>query len=69
MTLHSCLFSTERKKWLLFYFYEKVHFWEDETSQKSSKCLTGKSLKSFFNFTLLQDPFYLNILSVHFTNF
>lgn len=76
VTLHLCLFSTERKKCILFHFYEKVHFWEDETLQKSSettqknsKCLTGKSLKSFFNSTLLQYSFYLNILSVHFTNF
>lgn len=76
VTLHSCFFSTERGKCILFHFYEKVHFWEDETwqksnetTQKNSKCLTGKSLKSFFNFTLLQYPFYQNILSVHFTNF
>lgn len=76
VTLHSCLFSTEGKKCILFYFYEKVHFCEDETSQKtsktaqkSSKCLTEKSLKSFFNFTPLHYPFYLNISSVHFTNF
>lgn len=52
-----------------FIFMRKYIFWEDETSQKTSKCWTEKSLKSFFNFTLLQYSFYLNILSVHFTNF
>lgn len=71
------VYSLWKKRNAYFFILMRKHIFRggetsqksSETTQKSSKCLTRKSLKSFFSFTLLQYPFYLNILSVHFTNF